>query len=357
MGRSTASNRRFAIHESLIRDFTYQLRLLLTQSYLLQESLQIMLSINTQSRLTKLIRLIQERLGKGKSFADSLENIQSIDHFYLTMVKSGEISGNLPDQISKLYDHLESKRLYRQKLSKASLYPAVVLSITFIAALAFILLAIPMLVNFAQSLQVSLPPSTQRFIQVMSWIQQNYLIVLLLMMLIWIVLVLFARKNPYLVDYWKCSIPFIGRIMIEKDLIVFCQQISFLLTSHLGLQEALPIATSSIQNRFLKEQLEIGSTKLDYGLPISQTLHSLFQKHPFLATALKTGEETNRLSENFAFLSVHYQQKLQQTQDRILILIEPVMLLIIGIFVFFIIVQFYLPIFQLLNQVDLMSSW
>jgi len=357
LGRSTASNRRFAIHESLIRDFTYQLRLLLSQSYLLQESLQIMLSINSQPKLVKLIRLIQERLEEGKSFADSLDNIQTIDHFYLAMVKSGEISGNLPDQISKLYDHLESKRLYRQKLSKASLYPTVVLSVTFIAALAFILLAVPMLVNFAQSLQVPLPASTQRFIHVLNWIQQNYSIVLILSMLIWTVLVLFARKNPYLIDYWKCSTPCIGRIIIEKDLVVFCQQISFLLTSHLGLQEALPIASSSIQNRFLKEQLEIGSTQLDYGLPISQSLQSLFQKHPFLATALKTGEETNRLSENFAFLSVHYQQKLQQAQDRILILIEPVMLVIIGMFVFFIIVQFYLPIFQLLNQVDFMSSW
>lgn len=317
----------------------------------------MMISVNTKFKLVKLVRLIQERLGSGKSLAESLENIQHIDHFYKVMVKSGEISGNLPMQMSRLHDHLEAKRLYQQKFNKASLYPIVILSISFFAAIAFIAFAVPMLVNFAQTLDVPLPLSTQRWIHIFDWMHRYYPLILVFFMLMWGSLVQFVKKYPYLVDYWKCKIPYFGRIIVENDLVVFCQQLSFLLSSHLILQEALPIASSSLQNRFLKEQLEIGSAQLEYGQPISQTLHTLFRNHPFLASALKTGEESNRLSENFAFLSQHYQQRLQQKQDQLLVLIEPVMLLIIGLFVFFIIVQFYLPIFQLLNQVDFMNSW
>ncbi|MDD4663807.1 MAG: type II secretion system F family protein [Caldisericia bacterium] len=356
MGRSTDSTRRFRIKETLINDFTYQLRLLLSQSYLIQESLQMMTSFNTHPRIKKLIQLIINRLERGFSLAESLDHIQYIDRFYITMVNTGELSGNLSLQMTKLLEHLEKKRLYRQKLNKASLYPTLVFSVTLVAGIVFIAFAVPMLVNFAQSLQVTLPPSTQRFIALLSWLHVYYMVPLAGITLILLIFSWFYRRFPYLVDYWKCSLPYFGKIIVERDMALFCQQISFLLSSHISLQDSLGIASFSIQNRYLREQIEIGSAQLSYGNPVSSSLQPLFRKHPFLLTALKTGEESNRLAENFAYLSAHYQQTLQVNQDRVLVLIEPLMLLTIGLFVFLIIVQFYLPIFQLLNQVDFLNT-
>jgi len=355
LGRSANTTRKFRIKEALVNDFTYQLRLLLSQSYLIQESLHLMSSFNTHPRIKKLIQLIMNRLEKGLSLADSLDQIQYIDRFYITMVHTGELSGNLALQMTKLWEHLEKKRLYRQKLSKASLYPTLVFSVTLVAGIAFIVFAVPMLVNFAQSLQVTLPASTQRVITLLNWLHEFYMIPLAGITLILLIFGWFYRRFPYLVDYWKCSLPYFGKIIVERDMALFCQQISFLLSSHISLQDSLSIASFSIQNRYLREQIEIGSAQLSFGNPISSSLQPLFRKHPFLLTALKTGEESNRLAENFAYLSVHYQQTLQVNQDRVLVLIEPIMLLTTGLFVFLIIVHFYLPIFQLMNQVDFLN--
>gem|GEM_PF-3228962 len=345
------------VSERVIIDFTYQLSVLLSQSYLVQESLELMASMNTQVRIKKVIYFVLEKINSGLSFSDALSRILPLDRFFLAMIKAGEASGNLPEQIARIGDHLEKRQLYRQKLNKASLYPIVVFSVTLFASVIFIAFAVPMLTNFASTLQVPLPVSTQRFIGVMEWTRRFYYIPVSVGIFIWLLSVWFYQRFPFLVDYWKCSVPFYGKMVVERELALFSQQLSFLLSSHLALQESINIAASSIQNRFLREQIEIGSIRLNYGESVSVALQPLFSKHPFLLTALKTGEESNRLADNFAYLSKHYQQSLQNHQDKMLVLIEPIMLLTIGLFVFLVIIQFYLPIFQLLNQVDFINTW
>lgn len=350
--------RRFTrLNKAEILHFTFQMSILMKQNYLLPDGIMLIKETSPSKKIQKWLERILEQLHLGESFTTILQNeTKGFSPFYFSVCRSGENTGSLGLHLKRLYDYLRSRNLYEAKMKKASFYPLFLLIMTFCISLGMIIFLLPMIQGIAESLQVALPLTITHLLAFTFWIRRFYFLVLLGISALVGFIFYLLRKYRYLVHKYLLLLPFIGSFLRKNDLFLFFQELSLLLKDQVPIEEAIPIASESIHNIFLKDQIELSSIPLQNGITISDTLRKFPGKDTFLLSMIKSGEESNQLYENIDFALQMLELELTQKQDRFVSSIEPIMLLFIGSIVLLLVINLYFPIFQMINSIDVLNT-
>ncbi|MDD2225435.1 MAG: type II secretion system F family protein, partial [Candidatus Shapirobacteria bacterium] len=313
-------------------------------------------SLSNQSKSTevkKILTQIKNKIDNGSSFTNALNFYpNNFDQLYIGIVKVGESTGNLDKSLSYLADQMGKNYALFKKIKGALMYPALILFAT-ISLITFIsLFILPKLVDFFAAFDAKLPATTVILMSLASFMK-NYGILFFSSIFVVIFMIFLLFKIPS-IRLWKdrqiLYLPFIGRLLIEREVSTFARNLATLIKSGLPIFESLKICGPSQSNFAYKKTINDLSNNLEKGSSISEFLNKPSCRLLFpslVSDMLAVGEKTGSTDQSLDYISQFYEDDIEETAANLTTILEPALLLIIGLVVAFVALAIISPIYQL----------
>ncbi len=346
--RVFGSGIRFRASKRDLMTFTAELSTLLGAGLPLDRSLHVISEISDRRGMKEMVQALLKSIRGGVSFSDALQKQPDIfPRLYVNMVRAGEAGGVLDAVLERLNEFLESSRELRDHVASAMIYPTI---LAFTGGISIILLLTFVLPRFSvifSELGTSLPASTQILLTA-SELLKSYGWILLIALIAAVFLFrsyIASERGRYRWDALK--------LFLMKDVITkletarFCRTLGTLLSSGVSLLQALNNAKDVIGNRVIARNVEALSKGAKEGRGISDPLSKAGVFPPMALSMITVGEETGQLDSMLMKVAVIYEKSLKQAVKRFMALLEPVLILVMGLIIGFIVISMLLAIFSI----------
>jgi general secretion pathway protein F len=327
---------------------TSELATLLESGLPLDRSLTILLQLTEENlKLNKLVANVLEKVKAGKALADALESQSGVfSKFYLNMIRAGEMGGNLGGVLQRLGDYMERSQELKDTVSTALIYPAILLVMSMASLFVMLTFVVPQFKEMFESAGQALPIPTQIVVG-LAEILQGYWWLLLLIILGAVQFMKSQLSNPVSKKQWDgrfLRMPLFGEIVTNMETANFSRTFGTLLGNGVSILKSLGIVRETVTNTVLAEFLEQAEEQLKQGRTMSEAMskQNLFPK--LAVQMIKMGEETGKLEEMLMRVAVIYDKQLKTTIQRMLALLEPALIISLGLMIAGIIVSILLAI-------------
>ena len=337
-------------------EFAKNLSVLLRGGVSIDEAI---LSLANQARskgLRTTLTEISSHLAKGVSLFTAMSNSHSRFGTVVTsLVRAGELSGSLPENLDFLADWLSRDSNLRKEISSVTLYPKLVVGATVFLGGGLAIFILPKLVPMFLSLHVKLPWITQFILDASVFLQLNWIMVIVGLVLVFVIfqVLMHTKAVKMIIDRTSIHVFFAGDMIRDYQLALFSQLMATLLKSGLTVDESLEIAFVGTGNLYYKKALTDMRTRLMNGVSVTETVKmypSLYP--PNFVNLLSVGENSGSMQESFANLADYYTKEINIKTKRLPVVIEPVLLVIIGVAVATLALAIILPIYKLTGSLS-----
>ena len=323
---------------------TRQLSTLLASGVTLMEALDAIARENAGFWNSVLIS-VKENVAAGASFSKSLEEYGALfPEFYVNMVAAGETSGNLHKVLDRLAHFLETQSNLQAKVRTSMVYPAFMICVGFIVLSFLFTFVIPKITKIFQDTEAALPFLTVALIAISHFLQHYWWIVIGALLGMIYGLRRLKEKHRLFLDKILIRTP--GRIMQSLYYARFTRTLGFLLEGGLPVLRALELSAKSVGNAVVRQRVIAAAERVGEGGRLSASLDGF---PPVLLQLIATGERSGQLVEVLNSAADSYEEEFSRRIQRALALLEPSMILVMGVIVGLIVLAVLLPIFQL-NQ-------
>jgi len=341
---------RLQVKEKDVMTFTYQLGVLLDAGFPLDRALSILSDLTEKKALKGLIKELISQVRGGKSLSDSLSKFPSIfPSFYVNMIKAGESGGFLEDTISRLAAYLENSRALKEEIRSALIYPAVLSIVGSAAVIVLLTFVVPKFTRIFSDMGEALPLPTMILLAISNGIIRYWWLILLSLFGV-ILAVRYYFKSQVGRQQWdrlKFDIPLFGKLFREAAVSRFARTFGTLLRSGIPILNALHIVKGTLGSEKISEMISAVREGVRKGRGISEPLKSS-NIFPSLAVhMIAVGEETGRLDEMLFKIAERFDLEVRTTVKRLISLLEPVLILFMGIIVGFIVIAMLMAIFSI----------
>jgi len=273
------------------------------------------------------------------------------DELYTSLVRVGEESGRLSQNLSYLSSQLERADALRRKIVGAMLYPAIILvgTLGVVAFLTFVTL--PQLLPIFSSLNVRLPPTTQFLFSFSRAITQNIWVIggILVVLVVGVRMLALHPRVRLFLHFVILKVPIVGRLMQDSQITRFSQIIGTLLAAGVDVVRALEITGRSMGNLVYRTALLAAAANMSrQGETIAQYLVRNPQLFPSVVERMvRIGEKTGKLDESLIYISEFYDREIDNTVRNLTTVLEPTLLLIMGLIVGFVAISVITPIYEI----------
>lgn len=304
--------------------------------------------------LRKSIIGIDESVKKGLTLSKAMKKEEGIfPDLLVNMVETGEVSGNLDLILQRMANHYEKENKLNNKIKSAMIYP-IVLGVLCIAIVTFILVFVmPTFVGMFQSSGVELPMPTKILLSMSNTIRTRWPIILLVILAsVFGLNYYFKTESGQLFSSKiKLKIPIV-KGMNEKIIVTrFTRTLATVLSSGITLIEGLQIVSKIVGNRVVEHKLLAVKDKLIKGVGLSEPLKETGVFPPMLYSMVKIGEESGSLDDILDKTADFYDEELDAVVQQFTAILEPAMILVMGVIVSFIVMSIALPMFDMANTV------
>jgi general secretion pathway protein F len=328
--------------------FTGELATLLESGLPLDKSLLVLIDLTEDNeRVTKLIGRVLEKVKGGSSLADALEKQSGIfSKFYLNMIRAGEAGGSLGEVLTRLSEYLERSRELKETVSTALIYPAILLIMSLASLFVMLTFVVPQFSEMFESAGKALPVSTQIVVGLAEWLQSYWWVLVLGVVLITGYMNL-QMADPVKKKVWDgrfLKLPLAGKIILNKETANISRTLGTLLGNGVSILAALVIVRETVDNLVLAAAIQETEEQLKQGKNMSDALldKGIFPK--MAMQMIKMGEETGRLEEMLLRVATIYDKQLRVEIQRMLALLEPALIITLGLMIAGIIVSILLAI-------------
>jgi type II secretory pathway component PulF len=298
---------------------------------------------------------LNANLAKGVTLSASLAAFpKTFSPLFVSMVAAGEESGSLSQSLTIVGEQLEKNYLLQKKIRGAMMYPAIILSVMFAIGIMMLIYVIPKLTSTFKEFNVELPFATRVIIVVSDYFAEHYLVVLVGLAAIVFGVIIFGRTmmGKKLFGYLVLKLPIIGLIAKEVNAARTTRTLSSLLSSGVDVVAAIKITAGVVQNVHYRAMLNSTAEKIQKGA----TLQSLFMPYEnlypsFVSEMIGVGEETGGLSKTLLEVALFYEQEVDQKTKDMSTVIEPFLMVFIGVGVGFFALAMISPIYSLSNNI------
>ncbi|HBH60852.1 MAG TPA: type II secretion system protein GspF [Nitrospiraceae bacterium] len=343
------------IKEKDIMTFTYQIGVLLDAGFTLDKSLSILSELTEKKKLKELLDELHAQVRSGKSFSDALAKFPDVfPMFYVNMIKAGEAGGFIEDSISRMATYLENSQGLKEDVRSALIYPAL---LSFVGGTAVILLltfVVPQFTKIFADMGGALPLPTVILLAISNSLVHYWWLYLAFFAAVYY----FARRylrSPKGRRYWdqmKFRLPVFGKLYKEAAVSRFARTLGTLLASGVPILNAFQIVKGTLGSEKISEIIASVRESTRKGRGISEPLKNSDIFPPLAVHMVTVGEETGKLDEMLIKIADRFDIEVRTTVKRLLSLLEPVLILIMGIVVGFIVVSMLLAIFSI-NELPL----
>jgi type IV pilus assembly protein PilC len=335
--------------------FLKNLSLLLKSGLSLVDSLTIIENYQKSASLKYIISQVKNDVQRGQFLANSLNKFKNIfGDFFISVIKVGEISGNLIDNLEKLADEMKKIEKLRRKFISTMIYPAFIMGVMIIIIIFIIYYIFPKLLPIFKNLNIDLPKTTIIFL-VVSNFMINYSLHIIITIIALIITIFFLNTKPktkYFLDLLILKIPLISSLIKKYNLAQFSRSLSLLIKSGMKIVEAIELSAKSLNNEVYKNKLLQAANFVLAGHTFNEFLtknQNIFYYN--FIKMIEIGEKTGNLEQNLVYLSNNYEEELDMEIERFVSLLEPFILIIMAFIVGFMALSIVTPIYELSNKI------
>lgn len=339
---------------NMIIAFTRQLYTLIKTGIPILKALQIIFAQLPPGRFKADIDTIIQNIQEGKSFSESLSAApRFFSLFYINMIKAAEVSGNLSGILKELSEHLIQNRRITREVQSAFMYPIFILIVASLILIGLLLFILPVFVRIFEDLGGKLPPATLLLIGISKFIVNWGWILLILGIVLTLTVFLLYRKTSakYAINAIIWRIPLFGRLIKLIEIGRFSRTLGTLLSSGVTLVNSLEVLYETTHSVLLQGALADIRYKVEQGKSLSLSMEETGIFPLTLVRVLQVGEETGKIADLFLEMARDYEEEVSFSVTGLLSLLEPVLIVVMGVIVGFIVISLFFPILTLSSLV------
>ena len=334
--------------------FSRQFATMINSGLSLLRSLNILAEQSESKTLAEVVNQVRMDVEKGSSLSQALQkHPKAFGRLYVSMVRAGEVGGALDSVLLRLADTIEKQVELRRKVKSAMTYPVVVGVMVLTIVSAMLLFVIPMFQGIYKQLGGTLPAPTQILIDISNVVRK-----------LWYIVFLFDVGAAFAFRKWinsedgrkrwdaiKLKVPIFGKLVRKTALARFSRTLSALVRSGVPILESLDIVAETAGNYVVSKAVRETQAAVKRGDPLSKKLeeHPVFP--PMVVQMMAVGEETGALDEMLDKIADFYDQEVEATVDALTSLIEPILIMVMGVCVGGMIISLYLPMFNIIKLI------
>jgi general secretion pathway protein F len=329
---------------------TRQLSTLVGASIPLVEALSALYEQMDVPILKKTMAQVRDAVNEGASFADALSQHKKIfPDLYVNMVRSGEASGALDIVLLRLAEFLEGQQRLRAKVGAAMIYPAFLICVAFVVVTFLMVSVVPKMVNMFESMHQKLPLVTRILIATSGFLGKTWWIILIAVVAV-IYLIMRWQKTEHgalRFDRFRMRMPLYGQIYIKLAVARFARTLGTLLASGVPIIESMRIVQTVVQNKVMETTLQAAISDVIEGSSLGATLRKSGVFPPIVIHMIEVGERSGTLEDMLMKAADAYEEDVATAVAGLTSIIEPIMIIVMGVTVGFIILAILFPMLEM----------
>lgn len=341
--------RRRAVSEADVAFATRKLATLLRAGVALDGALGMLVTLTPHGSLRRALEQVRARVQGGAPLSDALEHEGCFGRFYVSTLRAGEASGALDIVLERLAEHLERARRLRANIHSALLYPSILVLVAGLSLILLMAYVVPQFQPLFDGMDRALPVSTRVVFAVAAWLQGYW----------WLLLGLaggaglWLRRQlaePGFRRHWDglvLRLPLVADLAIKSEVARFSRGLATLLQNGVALVSALAIVREAFTNAVLRDAMGPVAENLSQGRGLAQPLAETGRFPDLAVHLIRVGEESGRLPEMLGRVAEIYDEELREAVRRLLSVLEPVLILGLGVLIAGIIMSVLVAILSL----------
>ena len=334
--------------------FNQELLVLTKAGLPIVKSLDGILENAEKGTLAEILQAVREDIKGGAALSDAFERYpKAFPRLYIASIRAGERTGDLPKTIKRYVEFLKRAEGLKKKLLASLLYPMILITVASMAIALLLLYVVPTFTQIYADSGSQLPMATRYLIAVTSFLKSN---VLFFIIMVVTGVVLFRRwvsteTGRYWIDNFKLRLPFVGNLVTKYAVVSFTRTFATVVGSGVPIVESLKMSVGTLNNKILERKLLEAITRVEEGSRLSTALESVDLMPPLALRMLAVGESTGSLEEMLVDISEFYEQEVEGRLTFLTTIIEPAIMLSMGLIIGIIVLTMYLPIFKIASTV------
>jgi len=319
------------------------------------QCLEVLLRQCENKTLAAALKRIAEDLARGASLGEAMSYHPKVFRaVFVNMVKSGEMSGTLEMVFNRLGADLQKESQLTAKIKSAMVYPAAVVLVALVSVLILLVFVIPQFVIILNSMTVPLPVTTRMLIGASEILREQWYWVLLGMvaLILTSVRLLKREESKRIKDRLIIRAPLVGQLLHKLILARFCRSLSALLQAGVPILTALRVVGSIAGNTVITESIGEAEESIRRGDSLALPLQESGVFPPLVVKMVAVGEETGAIDRLLDQIAGFYEAEVEEQATRLAALIEPVLIVVVGGIVAFVILSIMLPVFGIMNHLE-----
>ncbi|MFQ5801937.1 MAG: type II secretion system F family protein [Candidatus Methylomirabilales bacterium] len=317
-------------------------------------ALDLVMERQTHPRLRQVLERVREAVKGGASLSEAAQQHPEIfSSLYVASVRVGEKSGDLPDTLARYIQNLKRMITLQKKVMSALLYPSILLVLTTAVVVFLLTVVVPAFSQLYLDFEAQLPYPTQVLLTTTGLVRDYLLVALPLPLLGLFGLWQWRRTSAgqLTLDRLLLRLPLLGQVLHQFSLAIFCRTLGTVLAGGMPMVPALEIAAGSVHNRAAAAQLHRAIPAVTGGTSVAAALERAKAAPPLVLEMVGVGERTGALEEMLQHVADFIEEELEQRLSSMTTLLEPVIMVAMGLVVAGIVITMYLPIFHLSSAV------
>jgi type IV pilus assembly protein PilC len=330
--------------------FNQELATLLKAGMPLVQSLDLLKRRVTAPAFRRVLDDVHEKVRSGTALSDAFDGHRDLfPSVYMASLLAGERSGNLDAMLRRYVEYTKIVATLKRKTVSALVYPVILISLALAMVTFIVLKVVPAFQDFYGTFGAELPLSTRLIVGLSEFLRAQFLLVIGALVVCVVAGLAWVRRpgQQARFDHVLLGLPMLGQVARKFATSQMARTLATLLGGGLPLVNALDIAAKSVGNQFMAKQLDIVSARVREGESFAAALEA---RHAFPEVAVKmaeVGESTGALQEMLNTVADFYDEEIATAMDRFVTLVEPVLLIVMGLVIAGLVLALYMPLFQL----------
>jgi type IV pilus assembly protein PilC len=344
----------FSVKPSQVVLFSRQLAMLLERGTGFLTALRLSRDQAAGGKMRNILSSIISDIEAGSTFSATIDKHPKVFPLsYRRMVQVGEQTGKLEEVLFEVAAYMERDEDTKKKIKSMMIYPSFILVLGIITAIILTTVVLPPLVRLFDTFSAQLPWPTRALLAISGFLG-DYIYHVVGVVLIVVILVAWYVNRPggrYRLEQFLWKLPIIRRISVLRSMQNLSRIMAILLASGLSMIEVLKIAEQSAQSEMVRRGLRKIPDKLLQGQSLSQAMHDNHLFPNVLTQMVMLGENTNSLDNSFATMADHYEFEFNESVSSLTSMLEPVLMLIMGLGIGFVAVSVIMPIYSVYSVI------
>ena len=353
LSSSAGRSQKIGPRELLI--FNQELAALLRSGLPMLQALELMLSRQRNPVFKQILTQVRDQVKSGEDLSTAIAAYgDRFPPLYPATLKAGERSGEMEQVIRRFVRHLKLVLETRKRVTSAMVYPAALVSLSMVLIAVMTVFVLPNFTDFFSSLSVDLPLITKITMGISLFVREHILVIILVLVFGSLAFQQYARSESGRMQLSRLvlQVPFLGELFHRMALSEFCRSLATLLAGGIPLVNSMEVSVNAVSNLHLRGQLAPTIASVREGKALAETLEATEAVPEILVDMVEVGEATGSLDAMLSDVSDFLDEEVDTRLQRVLSLLEPIMLVLMGIIVATLLISVYLPLFSLLGSVE-----